>query len=72
MTAKQFWTDYFSECPQSDSDKLATAMMEKYAEFKTANLVSALKDIRDWNDDMEEKWEDPGYRAIAALKENKL
>lgn len=28
----------------------------------------ALKDIASWDDDLEEEWEDPGYRAIEALK----
>lgn len=34
-------------------------------------LVKALNDIRNWNDKLEEEWEDPGYRAIDALKKFK-
>lgn len=37
--------------------------------YKVEGLLKALKDIKDWDDDLEEEWEDQGYRAIAALKE---
>ena len=36
---------------------------------KVSKLLSALNDIRNWDDDLEDKWEDPGYRAKAALAE---
>lgn len=36
---------------------------------KVYKLLSALNDIRNWDDDLEDKWEDPGYRAKAALVE---
>ena len=35
---------------------------------KLEALLSALRDIRDWDDDLEDEWEDAGYRAIHALK----
>jgi predicted transglutaminase-like cysteine proteinase len=31
-------------------------------------LVNALNDIKNWDEILEDLWEDPGYRAIAALK----
>ena len=36
---------------------------------RVEKLEKALEDIRDWNDELEEQWEDQGYRAIEALKE---
>ena len=36
---------------------------------KVEGLLKALTDIKDWDDDLEDEWEDQGYRAIAALKE---
>jgi len=36
---------------------------------RVEKLEKALGDIRDWNDELEEQWEDQGYRAIEALKE---
>jgi hypothetical protein len=36
---------------------------------KVSKLLSALNDIRNWDDDLEDKWEDTGYRAKAALAE---
>jgi len=35
---------------------------------KSEKMERALIDIRDWDEDLEDKWEDPGYRAIEALK----
>ena len=35
---------------------------------KAEKMEKALIDIRDWDDDLEDKWEDQGYRAIEALK----
>ena len=36
---------------------------------KVAKLLKALRLVKNWNDALEAKWEDPGYLAIAALKE---
>lgn len=36
---------------------------------KVDGLLKALEDIKNWDDDLEDEWEDQGYRAIAALKE---
>lgn len=35
-------------------------------------LLKALTDISKWDDELSDTWDDPGYRAIAALKEYKL
>ena len=37
--------------------------------YKVDGLLKALNDIKDWDDDLEDKWEDQGYRAKAALNE---
>jgi hypothetical protein len=37
--------------------------------YKVDGLIKALNDIKDWDDDLEDEWEDQGYRAKAALKE---
>lgn len=42
--------------------------MEEYAEEKAKSLINALEDIKNWDDDLEDEWEDAGYRAISALK----
>lgn len=39
ITAKEFWKEKFGEYPQTDSDKLAVAMMAEYAESKI-NILS--------------------------------
>ena len=36
---------------------------------KVSKLLSALNDVRNWDDDLEDEWEDQGYRAKAALAE---
>lgn len=36
---------------------------------KVSKLLKALNDIRNWDDDLEDEWEDQGYRAKAALAE---
>ena len=36
---------------------------------KVSKLILALNDIRNWDDDLEDEWKDPGYRAKAALAE---
>jgi hypothetical protein len=36
---------------------------------KVSKLLAALNDIRNWDDDLEDEWEDAGYRAKAALAE---
>jgi DNA repair exonuclease SbcCD ATPase subunit len=48
---------------------------KKYvADLKAENtrLKEALKDIAQWDEDMEDKWEDPGFRAKAALNPKPL
>ncbi len=37
--------------------------------YKVDGLLKALNDIKDWDDDLEDEWEDQGYRAKAALNE---
>lgn len=44
--------------------------MEEYAKERAKDLVQALEDIKNWDDDLEDEWEDAGYRAIAALKKH--
>lgn len=39
-TAFDFWTEKWGEEPQTDSDKLAVAMMREYAEYYHKYLVS--------------------------------
>ena len=34
-------------------------------------LVKALEDIENWDDDLEDEWEDQGYRAKEALRKFK-
>ncbi len=37
------------------------------------HLVDALNDIKNWDDQLEDEWGDPGFRAIEALKDyNKI
>lgn len=38
---------------------------------RVEKLEKALTDIKNWDDDLEDEWEDTGYRAIEALKEDK-
>ena len=52
------WANDTSEAPQI-----------KDLQRRIKKLEKALEDIRDWNDELEEEWEDQGYRAIEALKE---
>jgi len=42
-----------------------------FAKEKLKIAEKALNDIANWNDELEEEWEDAGYRAIAALKQIK-
>ena len=37
--------------------------------LKVSKLIKALKDIRDFDEDLEDEWEDPGYRATDAIVE---
>ena len=52
------WANDTSEAPQI-----------KDLQRRIKKLEKALEDIRDWNDELEDQWEDQGYRAIEALKE---
>ena len=42
--------------------------MKIYTEEQVKVLISALDDIRDWDDDLEVEYDDAGNRAIDALK----
>lgn len=49
--------------------QIADALKEAHELIEKAEkMEKALIDIRDWDDDLEDKWEDQGYRAIEALK----
>ena len=54
-------------------DKAACEFAEYYAKKCDAisKLLDALTDIKNWDEDLEDEWEDAGYRAIAALAEYK-
>ena len=41
--------------------------MKLYAEEQIKILLNALTDIKNWNEELEDEWEDCGYRAIDAL-----
>jgi hypothetical protein len=45
MTAKQYWKERFNENPQTDSDKLAVAMMQEYGIYllKQENALNQTK-----------------------------
>ena len=42
--------------------------MKLYTEEQVNELRRALRDIRDWNESLEDDWEDVGYRAMDVLK----
>ena len=42
ITAKEFWRKKFDEYPQTDSEKLAVAMMVEYASEAVKNISSNL------------------------------
>jgi hypothetical protein len=42
MTPTEFWEDSFEQKPQDPRDRLACAMMGKYAEYLTKELIEAL------------------------------
>ena len=42
--------------------------MKLYTEEQVNELRRALRDIRDWDESLEDDWEDAGYRAMDALK----
>lgn len=44
----------------------ATELLEKEKE-QSKPLIDALVDIRDWNDELADKWGDPGERAKDAI-----
>lgn len=39
MTAKEYWKEKFGEYPQTDSDKLAVAMMQEYSQHSIAEIL---------------------------------
>lgn len=41
--------------------------MEEYATIKSIELTNALKDIKNWDEDLEDEWGDAGERASEAL-----
>lgn len=43
--------------------------MKLYTEEQLKVLLNALIDIKNWNEELEEQWEDCGYRAIEAINE---
>lgn len=55
--------DYFPKQLQQ-ADVIGTLPL-----YKIEGLIKALTDIKDWDDDLEDEWEDQGYRAKAALNE---
>jgi hypothetical protein len=42
MTPTEFWSDSFEQKPQDPRDRLACAMMGKYAEYLTKEMIDAL------------------------------
>lgn len=54
-----------------DYPKKITELQEQLTKSNEMNerLAEALTDIKNWDDRMEDKWEDQGLRAISALKE---
>jgi hypothetical protein len=40
----------------------------EHLQMQLAIAKNALRDVEKWDGDLKDKWEDPGYRAIAALK----
>lgn len=52
-------------------EQIADAFKEAHVLIaRCKKLEAALIDIRDWDDELEDQYDDPGYRAIEALKEN--
>ena len=43
--------------------------MKLYTEEQVKLLINALNDIKNWDEELEDEWEDCGYRAIDALNE---
>ncbi len=43
--------------------------MKLYTEEQVKVLINALKDIKIWDEELEDEWEDCGYRAIHAINE---
>ena len=43
--------------------------MKLYTEEQIKILLNALIDIKNWNEEFEDEWEDCGYRAIEAINE---
>lgn len=43
--------------------------MKLYTEEQVKILLNALTDIKNWNEELEDEWEDCGYRAIEAINE---
>jgi hypothetical protein len=50
-------------------DRIFNGDIEYVRLDKVAKLLKALRLVKNWNDALEAKWEDPGYLAIAALNE---
>jgi len=57
----------FNNPQETEVFKKATELLEKEKKQIT-QLIDALEDIKNWNDDLEEEWGDCGERAISALK----
>lgn len=43
MTAKEYWKDQFDEYPQTDAEKLAVAMMQRYALIREQQAWNAAR-----------------------------
>lgn len=50
----------------NEVQKLKTALELAKSKLKIAE--QALNDIAKWDDDLEDEWSDPGYRANAAIE----
>lgn len=59
ISAKDFWIRKFGENPETDSEKLAVAMMREYVDFLISHMNSA--DMLDANDFLNKKdiWNHP-------------
>jgi len=57
---------YEQRCRLFDATKVVERM-----EASLSAAKKALQDIKDWDDDLEDMWEDAGYRAIGALEDIK-
>lgn len=70
MSSEKEALEAMEEYAQYKVNKLNKADVRSSLPYlKVSRLLSAMNDIRNWDDDLEDKWEDTGYRAKAALAE---